>query len=202
MTGAPLQEPAESLVQVALDILRADGLERLSLREIARRAGVSHSAPLRHFPTLADLLREVARRGFRTLYEAVEKAGAQLPPGAGPRARLAAGCRAYVETAVANPELFALMFRADLLRIAGPELAPESELAFGQLVAGVRAAQDDGFHPDQPTRVLAGSIWSTVHGLATLWSQGAFRYPTGASLDEALDSAIALMIPTHEGDPP
>jgi AcrR family transcriptional regulator len=115
MNDAQLDSPRDRLVRTSLDLIAAEGLEGMSLRNIARRAGVSHGAPLRHFASLADLLAEVAAHGFRTLSEAIEKSGAQLAPGVGPLARLRAGSRAYVECAVANPALFALMFRPELL---------------------------------------------------------------------------------------
>jgi AcrR family transcriptional regulator len=111
---APLDQ---RLVTIALDLLRDEGLEGLTLRRIARRAGVSHGAPLRHFRSLADLLSEVAAVGFRMLSEGVEKSGSQVSPDAGPHARLRAAGRAYVEIAVANPGLFALMFRPEDLDV-------------------------------------------------------------------------------------
>src|SRR5438093_9942676 len=115
MNGSARPHPRERLIRTALDVVAEEGLDGLSLRSIARRAGVSHGAPLRHFASLADLLSEVAARGFRMLSDAIEKSAAQLAPGAGPLARLRAGSRAYVECAVANAALFALMFRPELL---------------------------------------------------------------------------------------
>ena len=76
-----MQQPAaaqtdpldERLVEVALELIDREGLEKVTLRRIARRAAVSHSAPLRHFASLADLLAVVAARGFAQLSEAIEK---------------------------------------------------------------------------------------------------------------------------------
>src|SRR5690606_39917048 len=81
---------ADRLVEVAEEILAEDGIEALTLRAIARRAGVTHGAPLRHYPSFAALLSEVAARRFRGLFAAIEEAEDALPPGAGARARLAA----------------------------------------------------------------------------------------------------------------
>jgi len=187
----------QRLVQVAFDLVDAEGLERLTLRRIARRAGVSHGAPLRHFRGLADLLAEVAARGFLLLSEAVEKSGAQLPPGTDPLDRLHAAGRAYVETAVAHPGLFALMFRPEHLDFDNPQLASASTSAFEQVVRHVRAAQDADWEPERDTRRLAGSVWAAVHGLATLWSQGAF---TGAVPGTSLDDAIAITLELVLGD--
>ena len=195
MTQTDPTEPlGQRLVQVALDLLADEGIEALTLRRIARRAGVSHGAPLRHYRSLADLLSEVAARGFQQLSEALEKSAAQLPPGAGPMARLEAAARAYVETAVANPGLFALMFRPVDLDVANPRFVGEAAGAFEQLVRLVRAAQDAGWQPGRDTRLLAGCVWAAVHGLATLWAQGAFAGPVGgASLDDALEITLELV---------
>jgi AcrR family transcriptional regulator len=188
------------LLDVAEELLDAHGLEGLTLRRIARRAGVSHGAPLRHYASLAQLLSAVAARGFRMLSEAVEKAGAQLPPGAGPVARLAAGGRGYVELAVAKPGLFALMFRPESLDPSHPDLARASHEAFEQVVRGVRAAQDAGWRAGIDTRLLAGCVWASVHGLATLWSSGAFTVTHTRSLDEAIETTLELVAGDQRGE--
>jgi len=188
------------LVEVALGLLAREGLEALTLRRIARRAGVSHGAPLRHFRSFADLRSEVAARGFAMLSEAIEKSGAQLPPGTGPLARLAAAGRAYVESAVAHPGLFALMFRAGDLDPDNAAFASEAAAAFEHLLRHVRAAQDAGWQAQRDTRLLAGSVWAGVHGLATLWSQGALAGPLdGASLDAVLSNTLELVLSDRRG---
>jgi AcrR family transcriptional regulator len=189
----------ERLVRVALDLAAREGVESLTLRRIARRAGVSHGAPLRHFASLADLLAEVAARGFRLLAEAIERSAEGLPAGAGPRARLAAAGRAYVACAVGNPGLFALMFRPGSIDVSNPRFRRDSDAAFGQLLRLVRAAQDAGWQPGCETRLLAGAVWSAVHGLATLWAQGALARPLArASLEDALAATLDLAL----GPPP
>ncbi|HXK21998.1 MAG TPA: TetR/AcrR family transcriptional regulator [Myxococcota bacterium] len=190
----------ERLVDIAEELLDRDGLEALSLRRIARRAGVSHGAPLRHYPSLAALLSQVAARGFRLLSETIDKSAAQLPSGAGPWARLSAAGRGYVELAVARPGLFALMFRPEALDPQNAELARASADAFEQLVRLVRAAQDAGWRAEHDTRLLAGCVWAAVHGLALLWAQGAFSVAaaaSGATLDDALRTTMQLV----HGDP-
>ncbi len=184
----------ERLVLTALDLLAEEGLDALTLRHIARRAGVSHGAPLRHFRSRGDLLSEVAARGFGMLSESVEKSAASLGPDAGPRERLRAGARAYVESAVARPGLFALMFRPELLDAENESYRAQGTAAFDQMLAQVRAAQVSGWHLDRDSRLLAGGVWSALHGLATLWAQGAFTGPVpNASLDEAIETTLDLM---------
>ena len=189
-----LSDTAERLVQAAFDILAQEGIEALTLRRVAREAGVSHGAPLRHFPSFAALCAEVAGRGFQGLEEALDKAAAQLPPGSDPVDRLAAAGQAYVAEAIANPGVFTLMFRTDWLDRSQPRYAEHATAAFGQLVSLVRAAQDAGLQPERDTHTLAGAIWSTVHGLATLWSSGALRAATGASLESITEAALAAIL--------
>jgi AcrR family transcriptional regulator len=194
--AAPIQLPAhERLVQTALELLAEEGLEGLGLRSVARRAGLSHGAPLRHFASFAELLSEVAARGFQRLSEALEASAAGLPRGAGPLPRLRAGARAYVACAVANPALFALMFRPELLDARNESYRSHGLAAFERVVVQVRAAQDAGWRAERDTRVLAGAIWASLHGLAALWAQGALAGPVPrASLDDALTTALDLLI--------
>ena len=197
-------EPAEYLVQTALDILAETGLEGLSLRAIARRAGVSHGAPLRHFASFSALRAEVAGRGFQSLEEAIEKAAAQISGESAPLLRLAVAGRAYVEQAVANPGLFALMFRPELLDHEHPGFSHQASAAFEQLVRHVHGAQAAGLEPERETRTLAAALWGQVHGIATLWSQGAFDNSTDAPLDSILEAALATWFSSHalEGHSP
>lgn len=191
------------LVQHALALLAEDGLESLSLRRIARRAGVSHGAPLRHFAGYGDLLAEVAAVGFRMLSETIEKSAAGLPPGAGPRERLRAGSRAYVESAVANPALFALMFRPEALDERNASYLRHGSVAFEHLVTLVRSAQDAGWHAARDTRALAASLWAAMHGLASLWTQRALAGPApGLALDDTITTTLELLLGAAPGGPP
>jgi len=191
----------ERLVQVALELLAEEGLEALTLRSIARRAGVSHGAPARHFKSLADLLAEVAARGYGLLSEAMVQSDADLPFGASPEERMAVASRAYVDCALANPALFALMFRVDELDVSNASFVRDSRSAFDGLLHHVRMAQAEGWHADSETRRLAGSIWATVHGLATLWARGAYQGPIpDVSLDDALTTTLELVRDDRQGD--
>jgi AcrR family transcriptional regulator len=186
---------ADRLVDTTEAILAEAGLEGLSMREVARRAGVTHGAPLRHYASFAALLAEVAARGFRSLDEAVESAANDVAPGAGPTARLAAGARASLDCAIARPALFALMFRPELVDASHGSFAADSNAAFEQLVRLVRGAQDGGWRTTQDTRQLAGSLWASIHGLASLWSHGAYAIAVrNQSFDAALESLLELTI--------
>ena len=191
----------DRLVQVALELLAEEGIEALTLRSLARRAGVSHGAPARHFRSLSDLRAEVAATGFRLLSEAIEKSDAPLSPDAGPMPRLAAAGRAYVECALAHPGLFALMFRTGDLDPDNESLKRDSSTAFDRLLDHVRVAQAAGWQAGRDSRVLAGSMWASVHGLATLWAEGAYQGAIShASLEDALMMTMDLAAGTRQGE--
>lgn len=188
---APL---GDRLVQVALELLAKEGIESLTLRSVARRAGVSHGAPARHFRSLSDLRAEVAATGFRTLSEAIEKSNAATSAEVDPMPRLAAAGRAYVDCALANPGLFALMFRTGDLDPNNESLVRDADAAFERLLEHVRMAQASGWREGLDSRQLAGSLWAAVHGLATLWAESA--YPgaiPSVSLDDAMKSLFDLI---------
>ena len=184
------------LIDATLALLSERGLPGVTLRGVAKRAGVSHAAPFKHFASFADLLTETAATGFELLGERVDEAGAALPPGAGSRARLVAASKAYVETALDHPALFMLMFRFDLLDRANARYAAASMSAYRQFLRYVRAVQDEGWHTDADTAVVNATVWSLVHGIATLWSEGALAASVQdlASLDEIIDRSLEMVI--------
>jgi len=177
----------EHLIATARRLLDDDGLEPLTLREIARRGGLSHGAPLRHFPSLATLLAAVAAQGFRELFASVEAAVAALPRRASALKRLAAAGRGYVDFALGSPGVFALMFRPERVDTSYAEYGEAGATAFGQLRELVEAAQVEGFHPDVPPVQLAAVVWASVHGLVQLWLQGALQGAGDRDLDPTLD---------------
>ncbi|MFJ7077115.1 TetR/AcrR family transcriptional regulator [Streptomyces sp. NPDC098781] len=159
------------LVDVGVDLVAREGVQALTLREIARRAGVSHGAPRRYFPTHLELLSAIARRGFDELAARVaagEGAG-------GPRARIAELARIYLEFALGNPGMYELMFRHDLLESGHLGLRDTSLPLFGRLVDLVGRVR-----PDADARLVAGGLWAGLHGVAQLWGWGSLQLATGA----------------------
>ncbi|MEU8972280.1 TetR/AcrR family transcriptional regulator [Streptomyces monashensis] len=153
----------ERLVDAGVELLAAEGPAALTLREIARRAGVSHGAPRRHFPTHRDLLSAIARRGFADLAERVRHTPGS-GAGAGPRAQVAALARTYLDFALENPGMYELMFRHDLLESGHSGLRETSLPLFAllaELVGEVR--------PEADARRTAGALWANLHGIAQLW---------------------------------
>jgi AcrR family transcriptional regulator len=185
----------ERLLIAAGAVLAEGGVERLGLREIARRAGVSHGTPLRHFTGLAALNAAVATRAFEDLQASVTSAVTAAGAGAGPLEQLAAAGRGYVRFAVTHPGPFTLMFRPELYDPDDPELATAGAEAFGQLAGIVARCQGVGWHPELPTHQLAAALWAAVHGVATLWLQGVTRGPAGADdLDALVDLQLRLVL--------
>ncbi|MFF9193801.1 TetR/AcrR family transcriptional regulator [Streptomyces sp. NPDC014779] len=186
----PVPGPEESpslrdrLVRTGVALVDAEGVQALTLREIARRAGVSHGAPRRHFPTHLDLLSAIAREGFAELGARVTAAD---DPAAGPRARIEALARCYLDFARQRGGMFELMFRHDLLESGRLGLRDTSLPLFGHFAALVAAARPDTADPVTAT----GALWANLHGIAQLWRWGSLRLATGAD-DPAPLLAAAL----------
>jgi AcrR family transcriptional regulator len=142
-----------ALLRAAGEILEEQGVAALSLREAARRAGVSHNAPYRHFPARDQLLAALAAEGFRWLNEKLGKP---------PEGNIGLG---YVEFALAHPHRYRLMFGGQLRFEEHAELRGQAEANYATLE---RTFKDLG--ADAP--VAAAAAWSLVHGLASLFLDG------------------------------
>lgn len=163
-----------ALTQAAAALIDERGVEGVTLREAARRAGVSHGAPYRHFSGRDALLAELARDGFVRLVAALEEAA---PRGGREVAR------AYLRFALANPQRFRLMFglAADAEREAGwREALQRTMRAFARAYSGLAEAQD--------LQRAAVAAWSLVHGLALLMLDG---HVGAADSSEAGDERFA-----------
>jgi len=158
----------QALIAATEAILIEKGVEAFTLREAARRAGVSPAAPAHHFGDAAGLLTAVAREGFvefaRMLDEADKKAGRD------PAARLKAQGAAYVTFALNNPARFQLMFRSDRLDPTCGDFEEVASRSFATLENAVRDLV--GLSADAPMTAEAyGALlaaWSMVHGFAHL----------------------------------
>jgi AcrR family transcriptional regulator len=139
-----------ALLAAARRLLERGGPEALSLREVARRAGVSHSAPYRHFADRAALLAALAAEGFAELSERIAAAARE----AGGAKRLGPMGAAYVRFALDRPALFRLMFGGHVRGTNHPALAEAAKGAYALLTAEAG-----------PSAVKA---WALVHGLAHL----------------------------------
>ena len=150
-----------ALLRAADDLLQEVGAEGVTLRAVARKAGVSHAAPYRHFPSKEDLLAEIARVGFDRLRE-------RLAAVRGEDSVRAAGAE-YVRFAVEHPARFDLMFGPYITDYQRhPELGRSAAAAFAELVEIIAAEQLEGRVAAGPAEAHATFAWSAVHGLATL----------------------------------
>ena len=154
------------ILDASAALLESDGLAALSLREVARRAGVSHQAPYHHFKDRETILAELVAEGFerlaRRLAHANDQAGAL-----GVRGALLESCRSYVGFALGYPGLFRIMCRpevVDLSRFAGAQAASDQAYAeLERMVVLVHGRADEA---------LIGQHWAQVHGLACLILDG------------------------------
>jgi AcrR family transcriptional regulator len=167
----------QALLDATVATLDEVGADRLSLREVARRAGVSHAAPAHHFTDKAGLLTAVAAEGFDML---VQYLAAVQPGGAGqPADQLPALGRAYAQFAEENPGRFEVMFRPGLLHAGDPAFQRAGDAAFRALRHHIAACQSRGWRQSEPADALAAAAWALAHGIAVLRIQGSLarHYP-------------------------
>lgn len=160
----------EALLEAARELVIQGGVEALTLREVARRAGVSTAAPYHHFADKAELVGALARK---SLTELDHVSGAAIDGIADPRLKLQALGVAYVMFAVEHPAEFRLMFRPE---IGSPfeHADPHDMLAFGHVLDVVAELRAHGVgEGDVQTGAVAA--WSLVHGLAALLVDGPLR---------------------------
>jgi len=179
-----------ALIEAALELIREVGAEGLTLREVARRSHVSHTAPYRHFRDKEDLTAAIAEEGFgileRQMAKAAEAKGAA-------KKRLLLGGRAYVSFALRRPEHFRVMFRTDLDAKRHPAARKAADAAFAGLVALVTACQEAEQLRKGHTLTLARIAWSQVHGIATLAIGRQFVFRTQAEVLEFTEEALEAL---------
>ncbi|MFE6978435.1 TetR/AcrR family transcriptional regulator [Streptomyces sp. NPDC057682] len=161
----------------ALDVIRTEGPAALSLRDLARRAGVSHAAPAHHFKDRAGLLTAVAAEGYTLFADALAEA-----PDLRER-----GVR-YVRFAAEHPAHFQVMFRPDLYRTDDPHLLAAKDRATAELRAGVSALPAP---TPEDARLTGIAAWSLAHGFATLLLSGNLDAAVGDTDAEAVFRRVA-----------
>jgi AcrR family transcriptional regulator len=166
----------QKVLQASLALIDEGGLDRLSMREAARKAGVSHQAPYHYFADREAILAAIAGEGFAKLGQALMRAAEGAGADAG-KAVEAMG-RAYVDFALRHPAYFQVMFRADAVPLERyPEARKQEDEAFGRLVEGIDKALAG--QPPETRRKLAIASWALVHGLATLILEGSLARKVG-----------------------
>ncbi len=150
-----------TILRHAARLVAERGADGISLRELARTAGVSHAAPAHHFTDRRGLFTALAAQGFRMLAAALSDA----------RPEFSDAALAYVRFAVDHPGHYAVMFDGSLVEQGDAELLAARSAAGAELAAGVRTLKDPRAEQDPQGAQLAA--WSLVHGFAMLWLGGA-----------------------------
>ncbi len=157
-----------ALIRSGTELLAEEGVTSLSLRQVAARAGVSHSAPYAHFADKQALIAAISTEGFRRLYDYMAEAAAEPDPA---RA-LEKAAWAYVQFALDNRACFQLMFSGILEDGQYPEFSAISHQSFRQIEELTRRCQAAGYLRPGPVDVAALSLWSQVHGFVCLYLEG------------------------------
>jgi AcrR family transcriptional regulator len=180
-------------------LMNEGGLGALSMREVARRAGVSHQAPYHYFTDREAILAELAGDGFDRLYDYMVSAVGLARKERAEKNR-ALG-EAYIRFALNNPEVFRLMFRVEMCDLTRyPDAKAKADRCF-QLVAdtlGAGANASTASDKTSPDLVPVIAAWSAAHGLATLMLEGKLGEAFGDTLDQREEAARRILAFTSQ----
>jgi len=158
------------VLNAAVKLIDRGGLAGLSMREVARAAGVSHQAPYHYFADREAIFAALAEEGFKILTLRLENNMASTAPAVD---RFVRAGQTYVEFALDHPALFRIMFRPDVVAMERfPEMRECGERAFQTVPALVQACIDEGLPADPSVQALVILAWSIPHGLACLMLDG------------------------------
>jgi AcrR family transcriptional regulator len=189
----------DALLKAAERVLERDGLAGLTLRAVARQAGVSHAAPTHHFGDLTGLVSELAAIGFRQFNKAMAAAGAT---GTSPIERAMGRAKAYVAYAQAHPGMYGIMFRTERLDMSRPSLHEAAEASFAGLAGAIGASRQEQINEETLSLEQAAAIaraWSLVHGFTMLLLDGRLkdilhRLPKGTDAETLLDAMLRATV--------
>lgn len=160
----------QALIETGLLVIREQGAHALSLREAARKAGVSEAAPYRHFSNKESLLAAIAEEGFRRLCECITRGVAQA--GTDPLARLQALGLSYADFALQETDHFRAMFSSSLVPPHAekhPSLSEAALLCFKELVKAVEDCQKAGIiEKEADVQMTSARLWGSIHGMTNL----------------------------------
>ena len=160
-----------ALIQAGVKILSKEGISGLSLRKVARQAGVSHAAPYAHFADKQALIAAISTEGYKQLYTRVEKV--RKTYASDPAQLLIETAWSYIDFGLNEPDRFKLMFSSVLEKEKDyPDFVHFSKKNFAQIVSVIAACQEAGILRAGPSDLMAVSVWSAVHGLVMLYLEG------------------------------
>ena len=163
-----------ALIQAGLELLAEGGVQELDLRKVARRAGVSHAAPYRHFADKQALIAAINEEGFHLLAERIRSTLREVPDE--PVEQLLGVALAYVHFAQENPWLMREIFSGINIERENFESLHEASKSVYRLYAEViRSGQERGKIVNGDPTALAGVLWSVLHGLAMLIIENQMR---------------------------
>ena len=180
-----MRDVRRQILEASLEVIEAKGVVALSIRAVARHAGVSHQAPYKHFASRADILATLVTEGFDGLTQAMEDARTGVV-----ETDLAAVGRAYVTWATAHPGAYRLLFRPDLLPETPASTAQAGERSYALLVTLMQERVAAGLLVADAADECVAFVWSTVHGLASLLVDNPLRVRGGAASAEARTLAL------------
>lgn len=194
----------DALLKAAETVLERDGLAGLTLRAVAREAGVSHAAPTHHFGDLTGLVSELAAIGFRRFNATM--AAARAAAGTTLVEKAMAPAKAYVAYAQAHPGMYGLMFRSERLDYSRPSLHEAAEASFAGLAGSIGASRQEPISESALSLDQAAAIvrnWSLVHGFTTLLLDDRLsdilrRLPKGTDANTLLEAMLKAAV----GRPP
>jgi AcrR family transcriptional regulator len=164
-----------ALIKAGVEILTREGTGGLSLRKVAQRAGVSHSAPYAHFPDKQALIAAISTEGFNQLYLQLD--AATSPYVGNPEKQLIEASRAYIQFGMQHSDTFKIMFSGVLEKEKDyPAFVEISNKTFDLVVGIVRACQEAGRLSSTQPEVLAVIVWGQVHGIVSLALEGQFSH--------------------------
>jgi AcrR family transcriptional regulator len=184
----------DALLKAAERVLERDGLPGLTLRAVAREAGVSHAAPTHHFGDLTGLVSELAAIGYRKFSAAMMAANASGTL----QEKGLASAKAYVAFGQAHPGMYGLMFRTERLDMSRPSLHDAAGAAFAGLARGVGASRHEHIEADAMSLEQGGAVaraWSMVHGFTMLllddrMSDILRRLPKGTTMEQLFEAML------------
>jgi len=160
-----------ALINAGVEILAKEGIGGLSLRKVAQRAGVSHSAPYAHFPDKQSLIAAISTEGFNQLYAELDAVTSLYPDD--PKKQLIEGSQAYVRFAMNNADTFKIMFSGVLEKEKDyPAFVEISHKTFERVVGIIQACQEAGILRASPSDMTAVTIWGQIHGVIALGMEG------------------------------